>query len=250
MPVPKITFSVRPEKDIETFFAFANETYNVEQTFAWAFWKPFPELRSWFDDHRLIVDRKTVETFVESEYAKHGLAIQDGMRLVEATWREKESPFSELIERLFPEVAWPEGKYECLPTIWGMYPRFLEDKTFQIPWKHERPGYALAVIPHEMLHFIWYSEFYKHHPKFKPNTEDDYFVWNVSELFNSVVQGLPSWLDVFGQEPMPYPQHGMILSELKPKYTSLPRWTSEDLTKELIERVETAGLAIGEAEDL
>ena len=242
MFVPKITFSISSEKDIETFFAFANETYDLKQILTWAFWNPYPELKLWFNKNKLIVDRETVELFVKSEYTKNNLAIKDSMRLIEITWREKEEAFSKLIEQLFPNTTWPEGKYECLATIWGMYPRFLEDKTFQVPWKHERPGYALAVIPHEMLHFIWYSEFYKNHPEFKSG-EDDYFIWHVSELFNSIILGLPSWLAVFEQEPLAYPQHEAILSELKPKYASLQQWTAEDLTKELIERVKNAGLA-------
>lgn len=239
MPVPNITFSIRPEKDIETFFAFENETYDIEQILTWAFWRPYPKLKAWFENYKFVTDRKTVEAFVRSEYIKNEQTIQDNMRLIETTWREKEKQFSELIELLFPNTEWPEGKYECLPTIWGMYPRFLEDKTFQVPWKHEKPGYALAVISHEMLHFIWYSEFYKHHQEYASGSEDDYFVWNVSELFNSIVQGLPSWLSVFGQEPMAYPQHETILSELKLKYTHRKDWAAEDLTKELIERVKT-----------
>ncbi len=45
MDAVAITFPIRPEKDVEAFFAFANEKYDVEQTFTWAFWKPFPELK-------------------------------------------------------------------------------------------------------------------------------------------------------------------------------------------------------------
>lgn len=243
MHAPNITFSIDPEKDIGTFFAFANETYDMEQALAWAFWKPFPESKAWFSENRFIGDRKTVETFVREYYVKNGKAIKRNMDVVENMWRKKEKRFSELTEQLFPDAVWPKGTYECFSTIWGMYPRFLDDCSFQIPWNHPKPGYAIAVIPHEMLHFIWYTEFYKHHPEFTPGTEDDYFVWHVSELFNSIVQGLPHWVKVCEQEPMTYPQHETILTQLKLIYRTKKNWAAEDLTNELIEHVKEAGLA-------
>lgn len=243
--MPKVSFTINLEKDIDTFFAFAGEKYDKEQILTWAIWKPHPQLRDWFDGDRLTVERTKVASFIKEEYTKNSVEIQINLRDFETGWREKERKFSELAEELFPGVDWPAGKYICSPTIWGMYPRFLEDKTFQIPWKHDKEGYVLTVISHEMLHFIWYARFYETHPQYKPNTQADFFVWHVSELFNSVVQGTPKWLSEFGQEPMTYPQHDAILAELKPKYANKIGWTADDLTKELIERVKKEGFASG-----
>ena len=98
-----------------------------------------------------------------------------------------------------------------------MYPRFLDNKTFQIPYRHKKPSYVPVIVAHEMLHFMFYDYFLSRYKKYGA---DKYhmFVWNVSEIFNEVVQGSPKWLEVFGDSATGYPQHEKIVARLQKRF--------------------------------
>jgi len=95
-----------------------------------------------------------------------------------------------------------------------MYPRFLDDKTFCIPYLHKNEKYVNVVIAHEMLHFVFYDYFYKKYPEYN-NSEYNFFVWNISEIFNSLIQNSNEWIKVFKEQSMTYLQHDIIINKIR-----------------------------------
>ena len=155
-----------------------------------------------------------VSDFVGSVYLRNKKTINKNINLYQKNWSKIEEKYFLLVDDLFSGYVWPKGKYIAYPTIWGMYPRFLEDKIFQIPYKYKKKNYVNVIIAHEMLHFIFYDFLFKEYPKYKLN-KYSFFVWNISEIFNSVVQNSSKWLKIFKIKTISYPEHKNIINKLQ-----------------------------------
>jgi len=241
MAYPRIAFHVSPAKDVDTFFRFvADAEFDKGESVRWAILKPFPDLKKWFDDRlRITATREEIVAFVDGQYSLHASGMKDGLILIEERWHKVEQPYFALVDEL-GMGEWPDGKYIAYPTIWGMYPKFLDDMTFQIPWNHPQPEYVDVVIAHENLHFIWYPFFYREFPGYVQG-KDGFFVWNVSEIFNSFVQNSSRWHEVFGMDSMPYPQHEKALQLLNERMQGVP-YNARILTEMIIALVNELGI--------
>ena len=122
-----------------------------------------------------------------------------------------------------------------------MYPRFLENKTFQIPYRHRFPNYVPVVIAHEMLHFMFYDYFYQRYPKYnKP--EKNFFVWHISEIFNTLIQNSPEWLRYFKRKSMGYPEHEKIVKKLGREWYRKNTWDLDEIVGQIVKEVQNNGL--------
>jgi hypothetical protein len=218
MDHPKVTFIFDTKRDVSTFFCFAEDAhYDGGQSLEWAVFQKYPFFRKMFDGSTFTGTRDYVEDFVRKQYQKDGGAIRKNLFLYEQNWCVTESIFYALTDELFPSLPWPEGKYAAYPTIWGMFPRFLDSKTFQVPSRWRNKKYVNVIVAHEMLHFIFYEYFWRRYPQFADD-EHDMLGWHVSEIFNTVVQNSPAWLKVFGLESIGYPEHEAIVKRLSREY--------------------------------
>lgn len=212
---PHLKFKIDYQKDIQTFFDFNQSAhYDSGRTLDWAFFKKYPSLKKYKDGYTLKISKKEIGNFVKNIYEKETETMKENLLKYESIWRKKEKDFYNLTDELFGKSFWPKGKYIAYPTIWGMFPRFLEDMTFQLPYKYKDKKYINVIIAHEMLHFIFYNYFYKKCPKYKKD-DYDFFVWNVSEIFNVLVQNSSKWLEVFKVKTMQYPEHRKIINNFK-----------------------------------
>ena len=209
---PHIKFYASPIKDSKTAALFIKEAkYSGGQNLEWAFYAKYPELRS-----SALKDARTINDLIKKKYANI-IGLRQQLAQHEQRWNKISKKYFALVEDLFGARVWPKGKYVAYGTIWGMYPRFLEDKTFQIPYKHKHPRYILVVIAHELLHFMFYDYFFEIYPKYRAN-KYNFFVWNVSEIFNTVIQNSSSWIRVFKTESMSYPEHEKIVAKILKKF--------------------------------
>lgn len=195
------------EKDIECLNNFLQESkskHGDKEIFSWAI-APHKELVA--TPH---LTKRIISAYVHSFYNNHEEKIAMHRSSIENTWRKKELKFFKLTEELFGDSYWPKGLYIGYLTIWGVYPRYLENKIFFVPWNHARKGYAYSVIAHELLHFKFYDFFSKKFPEYK-NLTSNTFVWHVSEIFNAVIQLSLPWLRVFPAKPMLYPVHSRLV---------------------------------------
>lgn len=237
MQYPNIKFRVSETKDIGTARAFVKEAkYSSGRNLEWAFFTKYPELRE------IVNDEKALNRFVRQHYAEPEW-LTTRLARHEKRWRPMEKKYFTLVETLFSGRPWPKGKYIAYGTLWGMYPRFLDDKTFQIPFEHNNPKYIPVVIAHELLHFMFYDYFYARFPKYRPS-KHNFFVWHVSEIFNTVVQNSSSWLRVFGEKSMGYPEHERIVASLSKHYEAGKYQDVDALTDAIMKAVHKAAATL------
>jgi hypothetical protein len=236
--LPHLTFTIDFKKDIEAFFDLASEAkYDNGRTLEWAFFSRYPELRRHFEGIRFIGEKDTIENFIRTLYEKDASLMKKWEGCVEGLWNQEKELFYQKTREIFEEQWWPEGAYIAYPTIWTMYPRYLENTTFLLPYKKEDFPQLLSVIAHEMLHFIFYKYFFSRHPELKTDENGGIFVWHISEAFNTFVQNLPQWPDSMNDPTAGYPEHDTIVSELREKYKEVSQENVDNLIEDIMHMV-------------
>jgi len=239
---PKLKFKISYEKDVQTFFAFnSNAHYDNGRTLEWAFFRKFPFLKKYRKGNILNISNKEITYFVKSFYHKREKLIHKNISLYQKKWKSIENNFYNLTDNIFDDKFWPSGKYIVYPTIWGMFPRFLEDKTFQVPYRYRNKKYVNVIIAHEMLHFVFYNYFYKKYPEYKKDRYN-FFVWHISEIFNVIIQNSSKWLKVFKVKTLSYPEHQKIINILRNKYYHKKDLQTDGLIKDIIKFVNNSNL--------
>jgi len=233
----KVKFKISVKKDVDTLLAFTKDAdFDGGESLNWAIFRKYPELKKYYKENK-IIDIKSLENFIKIKYQKEKEVFEKNLEIYERNWRKKEKIFFKLTDELFEKKHWPKGKYTAFPTIWSMFPRFLEDKTFQVPYKHRAKKYVNVVIAHEMLHFAFYEYVFDKYPKYKAD-KYNFLIWNTSEIFNEVVQNSSKWLKVFGVKTMGYPMHEKIVKKLEKKYHKQENIDRDELIKDIIKGAE------------
>lgn len=217
--IPKIKFKINLAKDVSSFFNFLEEIkYDDGRNFEWAVFKCHPSFNRFKTDTGINVTKKDVKSYVDTYYLKNKEQIEKNFVIFENNWRVKENAFFKLTEKIFSGINWPKGRYIAYSTIWGMYPKFLDDKTFQIPALTNNKKSVSLIIAHELLHFIFFTYFLNKYKKYQTH-KYDFFVWHVSEIFNSIILRQPEWRKLLEADNQDYPEHKKIITKLsKQKY--------------------------------
>lgn len=240
MYIPKIKFKINKEQDLKTLKAFVKESkYGDELTLQYSFFDFYPELKKYIKRKRegesefYITEISLIKSFLDKEYKKRKDLMKDNLKKVEKAWKDKEKTYFKLTKELFAEKYWPKGEYTACATIWGIYPRFIDKRLFQIPSLEFNEQFAMIVIAHEMLHFAFYDYFLKNYPEYNLN-ENSFFIWNISEAFNEVVQWHPKWIKEFSSGCDIYGGREKIVKETQKKYFKNDIINSKELINELI----------------
>ena len=230
-----VKFKIDQSKDLRTLRAFVRDAqYDGGRSLRWGIFRRHPLLKPLLvNPSRLPLAR--VQKYINGVYAEQRNGFKLATEKIKGEWKLKEKTFFRLTDELFNGARWPKGKYIAYFTIWTMFPRFLKDKTFQVPFGHRKKGYVNVIIAHEMLHFIFYKHFYRWHPEYR-RPQYNYFVWHVSEIFNVLVQNSASWVKIFKQRTRAYPEHARIIRKLR-KELSRKRLTAEALTENILREV-------------
>lgn len=211
----KLKFKISQSKDLSSFFSFLFERqYDNGRNFNWAVLKYHPFFKNILKENDSNISKKQVLEYIKDYYTQHDEEIKNNVKNFSQSWKKIENDFLELIAKLFPGQSWPNGKYIAYLTIWRMYPRFLDDKTFQIPYSSQKKKTINLVIAHELLHFIFYAYFLKKYPKYRSH-KYDFFVWHVSEIFNSIILKRPEWKKLLKHNNLDYPEHKNIINLLE-----------------------------------
>jgi len=209
----KLKFKLNQSKDLSSFFGFLFERqYDNGRNFNWAVLKYHPFFKNILKENNSKISKKQVSEYIKDYYKQHDEEIKSNVENFSKSWKIIEDDFLELTAKLFPGQSWPNGKYIAYLTIWRMYPRFLDDKTFQIPYSSKKKTAINLIIAHELLHFIFYAYFLKKYPKYRSH-KYDFFVWHVSEIFNSVILKRPEWKKLLKYNNLDYPEHREIISK-------------------------------------
>jgi len=214
---PKLKFKIDPRQDLEAYIGFYNNAkYDSGRSWQWAIAKIFPELQQFNPTTGSSLPRRAIIKFIKKIYLEKGREIKRELSKTKRLWGKKERRFYELTNELFDKKFWPKGKYVAYPTIWGMFPRDLKNKTFQISGYRKSKVKVPVIIAHELLHFVFYSYFLKKHPEYRLE-KYQMQLWHISEIFNEIVQGSMKWKKFFGGQPLGYPEHARIVKKLLKK---------------------------------
>ena len=237
---PKVTFRKSAKKDFETLCAFVKDAkYDNGRNLNWAVLNKYPQLKTYFnkDKQYKIKSEKVLNCFIKEMYCTKRTAMDRALAQHKKRWEGIALRYFSLVDTLFDGRKWPQGKYIAFGTIWGMYPRFLEDKTFQIPFWHRTPRYIPVVIAHELLHFMFYDYFYTRYPKYR-YPKHNFFVWHISEIFNTIIQNSPAWLNCFKLKSLGYPEHEKIVRRISRTFYRRKVWNIDELVDEIIKEVQ------------
>lgn len=224
---PKLKFSYLKKKDLEIFSGFlkTNKYFNVNADLEIGFYKLYPELKkAESNDEKLNLAKK----LIDEKFKKNKKIIIKEIKNIEKQWQKIAPWFYQKCDQIFEDHSWPKGKYIAYTTIWGIYPRFIENKTFAFPYKHKLKNYPLIVVAHEMLHFIFYDYLFKNYPKYKHKKCEEE-IWQMSEIFNALIQNSNRWQTKFKQKVI-------IYSKLKPKIIRMKKMLPKNfIAKDFIE---------------
>ncbi|MDD2766287.1 MAG: hypothetical protein PHH40_00800 [Candidatus Moranbacteria bacterium] len=215
---PEVTLVIDVEKDIENATYFLK--YEKNQFFRDCFFR---------GDLNFILSEKfskkeqgkVIEAYVRNFFKEHKKEIEKGLLLVKRDWKKKEKKYLALIEKMFRGRKWLEGEYRGIVSIFRMYPRWIEQKTFFFPYAHQKPGFANGVIAHEMLHFFFFDYIFekyglKEGSKIKGKESD--YIWKVSEVFNVVMENWKPYTDIIGRAGKPYPGQEKMYKKMQKQW--------------------------------
>lgn len=149
-----------------------------------------------------------------TEYTKHLHEINEadilkGVAETRKRWAKLEGEFYALVDDVFKGHAWPKGKYVGYASVYLMFPRDVQEKTFYFPYAKDKWN-PLGTVAHEMLHFIFF-DYVKQRYGIDEDDEfkgkDPKYVWQVSETFNTVIENWKPYRELFSakEDARPYP---------------------------------------------
>lgn len=235
MRYPIVRFKTGSQKEIEAFRGFVRDArFDGGQALDMAVFSVAPELQQYFvgTEPKRGAYKATTQ-FMKSLYEKYHAEIYVDMEHYRQSWEKIAPQYFTLVDQIFDRVQWPRGKYHAFPTFWGMYPRFLEDKTFQVPVRSRNKKYVMVVIAHELLHFMFYDYLFRTRPQLR-GQKQELIVWHVSEMFNAVVQTTESFYRLFGILPLDYDEHRIPLRRLRRRYMQVTSENREALLDDLL----------------
>lgn len=186
----------------------------------------------WFlpDDLKYILNKKyskkqkneIIKSYTKKVYKEKRLEIANGVGKVISDWKRVEDGYYKLVDRIFKNYPWPKGDYRGFASIFWMYPRYIDQKIFFFPYTHRIPRFANKVIVHEMLHFIFFDYIdkrygLKYYSKIKGRPGN--YIWQVSEVFNNVMEAWPTYKKISGDQARPYPGTEKMFARMKKQWS-------------------------------
>ena len=235
---PKVRFKLNKQLDIEVaiaFLGFSQGGVNFSQGI--------------IDVHLELEDVKSVKKegrtrmikeHFNSFYGKQAKYLAQKVVEFNKKWQDVEKSYFNEVAKIFKGEDWPKGKYIGYVSIIDCNPRFLKDKTFQVFYRH--PDGMKYVTAHELLHFIFYDyTIRKHFDLFKKRSTEKGIYWDLAEIFNAIILGLPQFVAIHNKKSSYcYPEHRKYYEDLKKiweKEEDVDKWIIKSLGL-LLERPE------------
>lgn len=166
-----------------------------------------------------------------SEYTKHiyqldKKKILSGVNDTKKRWTAIERDFYSLVNELFKGHPWPKGKYVGHASIFLMFPRNINERSFYFPYSNDNWD-PIGTIAHEMLHFIFFDYIKK---RYGINENDEFegkdqrYVWRVSETFNTVIENWQPYKKAIESNEItnPYPECKTMFKKMSQQWARCP----------------------------
>lgn len=208
---PKVRFRLNKSLDKKMGTAFLSHS-KAGVSFGDKILRDHPRLKTARETTNSKKRKGLVDPYVDLFYRKQQKRLEQTKEKFQKQWDKTAEAFFEASGKLFNNHPWPNGEYIGYVSIFDCNPRFLENKTFQVFWKHPRGG--VSVSAHEMLHFIFYDFIGKYISKGKISKES---LWQLSEVFNTFALAEPAFVKVTkDRKPTPYRDLAFLASQLYP----------------------------------
>lgn len=206
---PHVNFEINKDMDYWVLEEFL--TFNPEDNFSNNILLSYPKLK---EAEKLNKDSKNLffKNYVDQLYIDNEIKLVDIKEKTQKSWDLIEGIFLEKVQNLFNGHPWPDGAYVGFLSLFNCNPRFLDNKTFQVYYKH--PEGLVYVSAHEMLHFMFY-DYLEKNPDLTKNVSES-VVWDLSEIFNVVVLERPEFVEIIGNSrPRPYEKHETQITKFR-----------------------------------
>jgi len=206
---PHVNFEINKDMDYWVLKEFL--TFNPEDNFSNNILLSYPKLK---EAEKLNKDSKNLffKNYVDQLYIDNEIKLVDIKEKTQKSWDLIEGIFLEKVQNLFNGHPWPDGAYVGFLSLFNCNPRFLDNKTFQVYYKH--PEGLVYVSAHEMLHFMFY-DYLEKNPDLTKNVSES-VVWDLSEIFNVVVLERPEFVEIIGNSrPRPYEKHETQITKFR-----------------------------------
>jgi len=156
---------------------------------------------------------KVIKGYTKDYYFFFDLKIKQDLQETKNDWAKVAPRYFRLVDKIFKGFAWPKGEYKAIGSIYNIYPRYIESKTFYFPLDIYEKGFAKKVIAHEMMHFMFFAYLQKKY-KLKQDTKlkgkPANYVWLLSEIFNYTLEQWAPYKKMFAYEPKSKPYFGNL----------------------------------------
>ncbi len=207
---PHIIFCLNKELDKDMIKEFLEYPKKAGMDFAAEILEIHPKLKEYYG-LKPKEQKALISDYSDLYYLEHSGDLEKAKKSFQKKWDKVENIFFIETDKVFNNLSWPEGKYRGFISIITAGPRFLETKEFQSFYGWERN--IIGQVVHEMLHFQFYNQlsFIK-----EAKTIDKEERWQLSEIFNDIIQAEPDFVKVQGYTPkVPYPEHRDLVEKYK-----------------------------------
>jgi len=156
--------------------------------------------------------KKFLNEYISEFYRSHSEEIKKHSKKTSSYLNQTQDDFFKIIDKIFNHRTWPKKKYTGLFSIFDFCPRFLDSGKFQI-FLYDKRDMQVFTVFHEMLHFIFYDFAKRTFPKkFKNANADKGKFWDLSEVFNAVIQDTDDFIKLHGKiKGLGYPDHKRLI---------------------------------------
>lgn len=158
--------------------------------------------------------KEEINRYVDEFYKNKKEILNKKAKEFDRRWNKLEKSYFNLVKNLFKLKNLPNRKYTGYLSIINCGPRFLEDKSFQVFYR--RPKDSMYTTMHEILHFFFYDYVFKNYPRFKKLDPNRGVLWDLAEIFNSVILAEPEFKRIHKQRrDWSYSAHRKYLKKFK-----------------------------------
>ncbi|UZE93852.1 MAG: hypothetical protein IB618_03755 [Candidatus Pacearchaeota archaeon] len=166
----------------------------------------YPELRKIYSIKKNTERDKFIREFCKRQSSKNSKAIMKKKEIIDKEWRKIHTPFMKALSKVL-EIKWPNTKIIGYLSIVPVYPRHLNNWSFSFYYKENTKG-IIAVIAHEISHFLYFKKFKELFPKINKRRYDiPYIEWYLSEMLAPIILAHPKIKKIIGKRI----QRGYIL---------------------------------------
>ena len=179
--------------------------------------------------------RKTIAEYVDAFYQEHTDELELSSNRLQSIWNEVALRYFSEIKKLFGSLDVYRGEIiKASPSITNCGDIADDHTRFHVWYKwYEKPEDVRVLIAHEILHFYYYA--YVREKGFS-NLIDQ---WDLAEIFNVVILGLPQFVAITGKADLGYEQHDRYF----PYYRRL--WNESVSLDEYLRKTNDEGLTLG-----